>query len=379
MVQARTTTLLMNAPSLQTNGATLMPKAGAACWADASPVALAALTDWVDASGDVVVGLDRDGRIVSANPAFDQCFAIGSPADRGEGEGEGQGDAGDRALPTSPEQASSGARGDLLSRWVPLLTGPRLARWTSEIVGLPARRARVHRLLAEGLRADGERFLLNATLVRPRVDRTTTIDADGPGALAGAMPALACIAALRTVDVPGSPADRSRRPWEPVTPRVAGAPPDGVGLHALVDAAIRSMPADDRRRRDELALHTGPVVLAVDPDRIRHALVEVLENACRYADSTTPIRIAARLDEGEDGAAFVVITVADRGAGMRRADAQRAFEPFWRSASSAHLPGRGLGLAVARWLVDESGGWMELRSALGVGTEVDVWLPVVSD
>jgi hypothetical protein len=372
MVQARTTTRLTNAPSLQTNGATHMPKAGAACWADASPVALAALTDWVDASGDVVVGLDRDGRIVSANPAFDQCFAIGSHADRVEGEGDaGDASVGDGALPTSPEQASSGAPGDLLSRWVPLLTGPRLARWTSEIVGMPARRTCVHRLLAEGLRADGERFLLSATLVRPRVDRTTTIDADGPGALAGAMPALACIAALRTVDVPGSPADRSRRPWEPVTPRVAGARPEGVALPALVDAAIRSLPADDRRRRHELALHAGPVALAVDPDRIRHALVEVLE--------TTPIRIAARIDEGEDGAVFVVITVADRGAGMRRADAQRAFEPFWRSASSAHLPGRGLGLAVARWLVDESGGWMELRSALGVGTEVDVWLPVVSD
>jgi anti-sigma regulatory factor (Ser/Thr protein kinase) len=369
MVQARTTTQLTNAPSIQTNGATLMPKAGASsCWADASPVALAALTDWVDASGDVVVGLDRDGRIVSANPAFDQCFAIGSHADRGDG-----------ALPTSPEPASSGARGDLLSRWVPLLTGPRLARWTSEIVGLPATRARVHRLLAEGLRADGERFLLSATLVRPRVDRTATIDAGGPGAQAGAMPALACIAALRTVDVPGSPADRSRRLREPVTPRLSGVAPDGVALHALVDAAIRSLPADDRRRRHEVALHAGAVVLAVDPDRIRHALVEVLENACRYTDSATPIRIAARIDEGEDGAVFVVITVADRGAGMSRADAQRTFEPFWRSASSAHLPGRGLGLAVARWLVDESGGWMELRSALGVGTEVDVWLPVVSD
>lgn len=370
MVLATVTTQVMNARSLPPSAATLQTAAGVPHWADASPVALAALRDWVDASGDVVVGLDRDGRIVSANPAFNQCFAIGSSPS-----------AADAAAAPSAVHAPdlSSARGEPLSRWVPLLTGPRLARWTSEIVGIPATRARVHRLLAEGLRADGERFLLSATLVRPRAERPTTFVADGPEPATDSMPALACIAALRTVDLPGNPPGRSPHPWEPPAPREAGVPPEGVALHALVDAAIRSLPEDDRRRRHELALHAAPAVLAVDPDRIRHALVEVLANACRYADAETPIRVGARIDEGEDGAAYMVITVADRGAGMRRADAQRAFEPFWRSASSAHLPGLGLGLAVARWLVDESGGWMELRSALGVGTEVDVWLPVVQD
>ncbi len=363
-----TTTQVMNGLPIPKKGPVLHHAADAPRWAGASPAALAALRDWADASGDVVVGLDQEGRIVSANSAFDRCFAIRQSALTGI-------DAAAAQPITAP--VSPALRGDPMSRWVPLLTGPRLARWTSELAGMHNPNARVHRLLAEGLRADGERFLLSATLVRPRADLPASLSAYALDEAVETRPALACIAALRTIDMPGSPPQASHRPWEPREPRRAGDPVEGVALRALIDAAIRSLPGVDRRRRYDLSLPSESVVLAVDPDRIRHALLEVLGNACRYAGADTSIRISARLDEGDDSTTYWVITVADRGVGMRRADAQRAFEPFWRGAATADLPGRGLGLALARWLVDEAGGWMELRSALGVGTEVDVWLPVV--
>jgi hypothetical protein len=320
-------------------------------WSDAPAGSLGALLDWVEACGDAVVAVDRAGRILYANRAFERTFALAA----------------------CPAQAGAAARGEPLSARVPLLSGPRLARWMGETASASdAGPPRVHRLLAEGLRGDGGRFLLSATLMRPRGTAHGSPDAAS---------ALSCIAGLRAVDA-------LRSPWDIRLPDAQGAPAepapaggDGVALGPLLDAAIRSLPAADRHRRCEVSLHAPGQHLPVDPDRVRHALVQLLANACRFSTPDTPIRIHSRGDTA-DGARYVVLTVADRGAGMRRADVQRAFEPFWR-ADAGETPGTGdpaglgmgLGLPIARRLVEEQAGWMELRSALGVGTEIEVWLP----
>jgi hypothetical protein len=316
-------------------------------WSDAPAGSIGALLDWVEACGDAVVAVDRGGLILHANRAFERTFAL-------------------TATP-------AGARGEPLSARVPLLSGPRLERWMGETASAnDMDPPRVHRLLAEGLRGDGGRFLLSATLMRPRgaAHRGT-----GPGS------ALSCIAGMRAVDALRGPWDSRALDTRAVAAEPAPPGGYGVALGPLLDAAIRSLPAADRQRRCEVSLHAPGQHLTVDPDRVRHALVQLLANACRFSAADTPIRIHSRGDTA-DGARYVVLTVADRGAGMRRADVQRAFEPFWR-ADTGIGPGvddrsgqaTGLGLPIARRLVEEQAGWMELRSALGVGTEVDVWLP----
>ena len=147
-----------------------------------------------------------------------------------------------------------------------------------------------------------------------------------------------------------------------------------MSLAAILDAAIESLPKADRARRIERKLHDPEIRLTRDPLRTAQALIRLLANACRFSSSTTPISIRSRIDTADDSD-HLVLTVADRGVGISRAHQHRAFEPFWRGPQTGETPGQGMGLPIARRLIEAQGGWIELRSALGVGTEVEVWLP----
>jgi CheY-like chemotaxis protein len=70
---------------------------------------------------------------------------------------------------------------------------------------------------------------------------------------------------------------------------------------------------------------------------------------------------------------FVVVSISDPGRGMDEATLERIFEPFFTTRPD----GNGLGLATAREIVREHNGAVEVRSALGVGTRFDIWLPSV--
>ena len=313
----------------------------AAGWRQGGPGATAALLDWVEHSGEPVVALDRAGRIAIANPAFARTFAVevGSCAP---------------APDAMPRRASP------LARFVPLLSPPRLARWIDESGATPTR---VHRLLAEAIGADGDRFLVAATLLPA-----------GAGIGDGEP---CCVVALR-------PLDASRGLPRPGR-HIAGEPPirDTMTLGALLDAAARTPSQPDARRRIHHAPHDVTARIEADPDAVRDALARLIDNALRHAPPESPVTLRTRRDSCEPAGAppgapsvdHLVITVADRGPGFTRSQLQRAFEPFARMPSAGSGAGPGLGLAIARHLVEAQRGWIELRSVAGVGTEAEVWLP----
>jgi PAS domain S-box-containing protein len=70
---------------------------------------------------------------------------------------------------------------------------------------------------------------------------------------------------------------------------------------------------------------------------------------------------------------YVVLTVADTGVGMDAATLEKAIEPFFSTKGIGK--GTGLGLSTIHGLAAQLGGWLELWSAVGVGTRVEVWLP----
>ncbi len=148
-------------------------------------------------------------------------------------------------------------------------------------------------------------------------------------------------------------------------------------LLSLVRASVSSLAQPNAQRQIDLDLHAEHGVLRppVQAEPIAHALLNLLTNACRYSAPDSRIRVRSSL-QWADGAQHVVLTVCDRGIGMSRPHQQRAFEPYWQGPNVNAGPGRGLGLSVARELTDAQGGWIELRSALGIGTEVDLWLPM---
>jgi two-component system phosphate regulon sensor histidine kinase PhoR len=100
------------------------------------------------------------------------------------------------------------------------------------------------------------------------------------------------------------------------------------------------------------------------------ALANIVDNAIKY--STTEKQLAVT---GTATAKTVTLTVRDRGTGIALNDLPRVFDRFYRGGNVT-VSGSGLGLAIAKRIVESHGGRIEVRSRLGVGTEVDLVLPI---
>jgi len=125
----------------------------------------------------------------------------------------------------------------------------------------------------------------------------------------------------------------------------------------------------------EVALDAPPVL--VDPVFLDDAVTNVLENAVKYTEPSTPVRIIAQALPGEG---FVRLTIEDGGRGVPEDALPRLFEKFYRvpGGPRGSRAGTGIGLAVVLGLVEASGGRVAARrSALG-GLAVDLDLPVVA-
>ncbi len=109
--------------------------------------------------------------------------------------------------------------------------------------------------------------------------------------------------------------------------------------------------------------------IRVDRHRFEQALGNLVGNAIKFTKPGG--RITLRAERSDDG---VVITVADTGAGIEAADLPHLFDRFWQGAH-AKRGGAGLGLSIARGMVEAHGGRLSVESTLGVGTTFSMWLP----
>jgi signal transduction histidine kinase len=139
----------------------------------------------------------------------------------------------------------------------------------------------------------------------------------------------------------------------------------GVALAPLVESCLRGFEAEARARsvRLERRLEPAPDALCA-PEQVERVLLNLLTNALRHTppDGT----VAVLLAPAEGG---VCVTVEDDGEGITYEIAQRMFDRFWRSdsARTRDAGGAGLGLAIARGLVESQGGrmWAEPRDPRG--------------
>jgi signal transduction histidine kinase len=108
-----------------------------------------------------------------------------------------------------------------------------------------------------------------------------------------------------------------------------------------------------------------------DPVLVRRLLLILLDNAVKF----TPVGGSVRLDvSAADGRR--VVTITDTGVGIPPQDLPRVFERFFRSDTARQeTDGAGLGLAIARWIADQHGATIHVRSKAGAGTSVTVSFP----
>ena len=127
----------------------------------------------------------------------------------------------------------------------------------------------------------------------------------------------------------------------------------------------------DRRMTIRPNVPDGLFVQA-DPDLFRQILLNLLDNAARYGPDDQTITISARV-VGPN----IEIAVEDEGPGIAPADRQRVWRPFVRlDHPGGPVPGPGLGLAVARELVEAQKGRCRIEGRMGPGARVIVSLPI---
>ncbi len=118
------------------------------------------------------------------------------------------------------------------------------------------------------------------------------------------------------------------------------------------------------------------IVAPVNATLLRHAIMNLLDNAIKYSDPGTTVRVSVRR-EGES----VKITVADQGCGIEKRHLERIFERFYRvdPTKSGKLGGTGLGLAIVKHIAEVHGGSVEVESRLGAGSSFTLVLPAAAE
>lgn len=109
-----------------------------------------------------------------------------------------------------------------------------------------------------------------------------------------------------------------------------------------------------------------------DPVVLRQAVLNLLDNAIKHSPEGTAVRVVVRGSPSE-----AVLEVVDQGPGIEAEHRERIFERFYRvdKARSRATGGAGLGLSIAQWAVQASGGSIEVQSTMGEGSCFRIRLP----
>jgi signal transduction histidine kinase len=117
---------------------------------------------------------------------------------------------------------------------------------------------------------------------------------------------------------------------------------------------------------------TERTVVLGDSEALRRLVFILIDNGLKYNRSGGSVRVTVGSQDGH-----AVCTVTDTGIGIARDDQQRIFDRFWRAdkVRSRGSGGAGLGLSIARWIVERHQGTIEVKSEGGQGTTFTVQLP----
>jgi len=148
-----------------------------------------------------------------------------------------------------------------------------------------------------------------------------------------------------------------------------------VDVDSLVRSAIEEVAASAKDRSVTIAAELPPALppALAGELRLKQVLVNLISNAVKFSHTEGAVTVAARLLECGD----LAITIADRGVGMSPEDIPVALEPFRQldNALSRSYEGTGLGLPLAKKLIERHGGTLAVDSVLGIGTTVTITLP----
>lgn len=146
----------------------------------------------------------------------------------------------------------------------------------------------------------------------------------------------------------------------------------------MLTREILAMAGEAAREKDHLLsldlTALGDRTYVADYAALVRILQNLLSNAVKYTASGGMICLKADIEEANG--VYVRFIVSDNGMGMKPEFMKRLFEPFERAKESAHLPGKGLGLAIVQQMAERMGGEIVVKSEWEKGTEFTLRVPL---
>jgi signal transduction histidine kinase len=147
-----------------------------------------------------------------------------------------------------------------------------------------------------------------------------------------------------------------------------------ISLSDLVSDVLERMQALADQRRVRLEGHASPQIdpVTIDPQKIERVLTNLIDNAIRHTPEGGQVTIDAQRQDG-----WVCVSVSDTGEGIPAGDLPRVFERFYRGEKSRSRAsgGAGLGLAIAKGIVEAHGGTIDVTNRVGEGAIFTFTLP----
>ncbi len=148
-------------------------------------------------------------------------------------------------------------------------------------------------------------------------------------------------------------------------------------LAASVRAAVEQGRSLAAERRIELTVHMDnkPAVVLGDGEALRRLVFILIDNAIKYNREGGSVQVVLSSDNGQ-----AVCRVSDSGIGMAEEEMQHIFDRFWRAdkVRSRGAGGAGLGLSIARWIVDRHMGTIHANSQPGQGSTFEVRIQIAA-
>jgi signal transduction histidine kinase len=150
--------------------------------------------------------------------------------------------------------------------------------------------------------------------------------------------------------------------------------PERVYVDDVAVDAVASVRVLAERRGVQLdVLQFEESAAVADPILVRQLLVILLDNAVKFTPPGGKVALSVRPEDGR-----ATVTVADTGVGIAAAELPRVFDRFYRGDDARRRSdGAGLGLSIAKWIVDAHGAALAIESEFGQGTRVTVRFPAV--
>ena len=148
-----------------------------------------------------------------------------------------------------------------------------------------------------------------------------------------------------------------------------------VELGEVLDSVVQSMRpafAEAHTALNILAIDLAGIVVRGDPALLEVAFKAIIQNAIDATKSTGEVRVSATWDQnGHNPSLTAKVLISDTGGGMDEDALSHARDPFYTS----HRERGGLGLSMAVRIIEQHGGNVQLSSAVGRGTQVEIVLP----